>query len=42
MRLDIANLFDRRYQIRDGEGVGVFQAQYGRRRAAYMTLITSF
>lgn len=42
LRIDIANLFDRRYQIRDGEGVGVFQAQNGRRRAAYLTLITTF
>jgi hypothetical protein len=34
-RLDVVNLFDRVYQIRDGSGIGVFAPQYGQRRGAY-------
>ena len=33
LRLDVLNLFDRTYTIRDGSGVGVGNPQYGLRRA---------
>ena len=33
LRLDVINLLDRRYEIRDGTGVGVGAPQYGLRRA---------
>ena len=33
LRLDIINLLDRRYQLRDGSGLGVGNPQYGLRRA---------
>ena len=32
LRLDVLNLLDRRYEIRDGTGVGVGAPQYGLRR----------
>ena len=32
VRFDIINLFDAVYQIRNGEGIGVFAPQYGPRR----------
>ncbi len=32
LRLDVVNLFDTVYQIRDGSGIGVFAPQYGPRR----------
>lgn len=32
LRLDVINLFDARYLIRDGSGIGVGQPQYGQRR----------
>ena len=41
-RVDIVNLFDRRYQLRDGSGVGVYQAQYGQRRGTYFSVISDF
>jgi outer membrane receptor protein involved in Fe transport len=34
-RLDIENIFDKIYQIRDGSGVGVFAPSYGPRRGIY-------
>nr|WP_227656453.1 MULTISPECIES: TonB-dependent receptor [Acetobacteraceae] len=33
LRLDVINLFDRRYMLRDGSGVGVGAPQYGLRRS---------
>ena len=36
VRLDIINLFDTVYQIRDGTGIGVFAPQYGPRRGYFM------
>ncbi|GBQ09896.1 TonB-dependent receptor [Swaminathania salitolerans] len=42
LRADVVNLFDHRYQIRDGSGVGVTQAQYGRRRGAFFSAVSSF
>ena len=41
-RVDIVNLFDRRYQLRNGSGVGVYQAQYGQRRGTYFSVISDF
>jgi len=32
LRLDVTNLFDRRYELRDGSGIGVGAPQYGLRR----------
>ncbi|WP_342627717.1 TonB-dependent receptor [Nguyenibacter vanlangensis] len=32
LRLDVTNLFDRRYELRDGTGIGVGAPQYGLRR----------
>jgi len=37
-RLDVTNLFDVDYQIRDGSGVGVFAPQYGQRRGFFFGL----
>jgi outer membrane receptor for ferrienterochelin and colicins len=34
-RFDVANVFDKVYQIRSGTGVGVFAAQYGPRRGFF-------
>lgn len=42
IRGDIVNLFDKRYQIRDGSGVGVYQAQFGQRRGAFFALVSDF
>jgi outer membrane receptor protein involved in Fe transport len=35
VRLDVINLADQSYELRDGTGVGVNAAQYGMRRATY-------
>jgi outer membrane receptor protein involved in Fe transport len=35
LRLDIVNLFDQVYELRDGSGIGVFAPQYGARRGFY-------
>jgi TonB dependent receptor len=42
VRLDVVNLFDRIYQIRDGSGIGVFAPQYGQRRGAYGGMTWAF
>lgn len=42
VRADIVNLFDKRYQLRDGSGVGIYQAQYGQRRGTYFSLVSDF
>ena len=41
-RLDVINLFDEVYEIRDGTGVGVFAPQYGPRRGLFVGLSKSF
>ena len=35
-RLDVVNLFDKVYEIRDGTGVGVGAPQYGARRGIFV------
>lgn len=42
IRADVVNLFDKRYQLRDGSGVGIYQAQYGQRRGTYFSLVSDF
>jgi outer membrane receptor protein involved in Fe transport len=41
-RLDVINLFDAVYQIRNGTGVGVFAPQYGPRRGIFAGITKSF
>lgn len=41
-RLDVVNLTDNIYELRDGSGVGVNAAQYGMRRAVFGSLGCSF
>jgi outer membrane receptor protein involved in Fe transport len=42
VRFDIVNLFDDVYEIRDGEGVGVFAPQYGPRREYFVGVSQKF
>ena len=42
VRLDVINLFDEVYQIRNGSGVGVFAPQYGPRRGVFAGLTKEF
>ncbi len=42
VRLDIVNLTDRSYEIRDGSGVGVNAAQFGMRRGVFESASYSF
>ena len=42
LRTDVVNLFDRHYQLRNGSGVGIYQAQYGQRRGIYASLVSDF
>jgi outer membrane receptor for ferrienterochelin and colicins len=42
VRLDVINLFDEEYQIRNGTGVGVFAPQYGPRRGIFAGLTKEF
>ena len=42
LRVDVLNVFDESYQIRDGTGVGVAAAQYGARRAFFGGLSYAF
>ncbi|WP_233127618.1 TonB-dependent receptor [Acetobacter sp. DsW_059] len=42
IRADIINLFDKRYQLRNGSGVGIYQAQYGQRRGTFFSVICEF
>lgn len=41
-RLDIVNLLDRTYQLRDGSGIGVGAPQFGARRGFYGSISISF
>jgi outer membrane receptor protein involved in Fe transport len=41
-RLDVVNIFDEKYQIREGSGVGVEAPQYGQRLGFYAGITYSF
>jgi outer membrane receptor for Fe3+-dicitrate len=41
-RMDVINLFDARYQIRNGTGVGVGAPQYGPRRGVFFGISDAF
>jgi len=36
LRFDIVNLFDHKYELRDGSGIGVFAPQYDARRGFFV------
>jgi outer membrane receptor for ferrienterochelin and colicin len=42
VRLDVVNLFDKRYEIRDGTGVGVGAPQFGARRGFFAGVTKTF
>jgi len=42
VRLDVVNLADKVYELRDGTGVGVNAAQFGQRRGIYGTVTYAF
>ena len=42
LRVTVVNLLDHPYDIRDGSGIGVFQAQYGERRGIFAGLSQRF
>ena len=42
LRIDVVNLFDKRYLIRDGSGVGVGAPQYGQRRGIFAGISKKF
>ena len=42
LRLDVVNLLDQRYQIRNGTGVGVGAPQFGPRRTIFAGLTQRF
>jgi outer membrane receptor protein involved in Fe transport len=42
LRLDVINLFDKAYEIRDGSGIGVGAAQFGARRGVFLGLSKRF
>jgi len=42
IRADVLNLFDKKYQIRSGEGVGVGAPQWGQRRGFFAGVTKSF
>ncbi|MCU6452458.1 TonB-dependent receptor [Sphingomonas sp. A2-49] len=42
LRLDVINLADHRYEIRDGNGVGVGAPQYGPRRGVFVGIAKAF
>lgn len=42
IRADVLNLFDNKYQIRSGEGVGVGAPQWGQRRGFFVGITKSF
>jgi outer membrane receptor protein involved in Fe transport len=42
LRLDVVNLLDHRYTIRDGSGIGVSAPQFGPRRGVYVGLRQAF
>ena len=42
MRFDVVNLFDEKYEIRSGSGVGVFAPQWGPRRGLFLGMTKTF
>ena len=42
VRFDVVNLFDEVYEIRDGDGIGVFAPQFGPRRAYFVGVSQKF
>lgn len=42
LRADVLNLFDKKYQLRSGTGVGVGAPQWGQRRGVYVGVTKSF
>jgi outer membrane receptor protein involved in Fe transport len=42
LRLDVVNLFDKIYEIRDGTGIGVFAPQFGPRRGFFAGVTQKF
>jgi outer membrane receptor protein involved in Fe transport len=42
IRLDVINLFDRTYELRSGDGVGVYAPQYGERRTILVGMAQRF
>ena len=42
VRLDVVNLLDTIYELRDGSGIGVRAPQFGQRRGFYGTVAYSF
>ena len=40
--LDVVNLFDKIYELRDGSGIGVGAPQFGQRRGFYGTVTYDF
>ena len=42
LQFAVINLLDRKYQLRDGSGVGVLAPQWGPRRGVYLTVQQSF
>ena len=41
-RVSVLNLFDTRYELRDGTGIGVGAPQYGLRRTLYLSMSKNF
>jgi len=41
-RLSLLNVFDRRYELRDGTGIGVGAPQFGPRRSLYASVTKYF
>ncbi len=42
LRIDLVNVFDEKYEIRDGSGIGVGAAQFGERRGVFLGLAYHF
>jgi outer membrane receptor for Fe3+-dicitrate len=42
LRLDVVNVFDEVYELRDGSGIGVGAPQFGQRRGLYGGCILAF
>ena len=42
VRADVLNLFDKKYEIRDGSGVGVGAPQWGERRGFFLGVSKKF
>jgi outer membrane receptor protein involved in Fe transport len=42
LRLDVVNVFDEVYELRDGSGIGVGAPQFGQRRGVYGGVLLAF